>query len=83
MVADEGQKGDICHLVDGLVAYLEEQVIHISTPLIFGSSLSYIDLETYSLDEWIIFHNKLVAYLVFFIRLINYQHILRAIRNSS
>ena len=83
MVADEGQKGDISHLVDGLVAYLEEQVIHISTSLIFGSSLSYIDLETYSWDEWIIFHNKLVAYLVFFIRLINYQHILRAIRNSS
>ena len=83
MVADEGQKGDISHLVDGLVAYLEEQVIHISTPLIFGSSLSYIDLETYSWDEWIIFHNKLVAYLFFFIRLINYQHIVRAIRNSS
>ena len=83
VAADEGQKGDISHLLDGLVAYLEEQVIHISTPLIFGSSLSYIDLETYSWDEWIIFHNKLVAYLVFFIRLINYQHILRAIRNSS
>ena len=39
MVAAEGLKGDISHLVDGLIVYLEEQVIHISTSLIFGSSL--------------------------------------------
>ena len=45
VAADEGQKGDSSHLVDGLVAYLEEQVIHISTSSIFGSSLSYIDLK--------------------------------------
>ena len=64
MVAAEGPKGDISHLVDGLIVYLEEQVIHISTSLVLGSCLSSFDLETYSWDRWIIFHNKLDIYLV-------------------